>query len=805
MNDKIYHDTTSYIVDVYQEWCGPCSGMIANLRRLKNELGDDLLHFAVAKADTIDALEKYRGKCEPCFLFFGIKDTAVSQVDESIKDEEEEEEKEGEEEGRAPSRPQSQFEREGKKEVTVALIKPDAVQAGKDFFEDMVKFMTSGPSHILVLTKGRTGENIINEFRDLIGPTNVEEAKEQHPESLRAKHGAQTYMNALHGSSSAETAHRELAFFFPDFVIPEAEGKPKLQRTLALVRPDAFKHHKEEILKSINDAGFKVAMQKEMHLTKEQAEDFYKEHKGQEYFEELTTRMSSGPLLALGLAREDAITGWRNMLGPTEVNKAKEEAPDSLRAKFAVEDTIINQIHGSDTEEAAKKELDFFFPMQQTIAAIKPDAYGTKDEIIEKIHDAGFKIAARKETTLSREVAEEFYSDHKDKEYYNDLVEHMVSGPTLFMVLSREDAVDGWRALIGPTDPDKAKEEKPESLRAAYGSSVLQNAVHGSSDPDHAKTSIQRIFGDLDFNADGTVKVKEEEESQQDKEKPVSVQHPEAEDVAPEDRDKTEADQMRFQGEIINYGDSIDQPSSEQQQPQGEQTQDQQQEPSQEQQQPSEGQQEQSQSQEESKPEETSEQKTEESTEQKTEEGQAQEGVEAKTEETQKEEESKPEETQKEGFFVLTSSLKALLNFHLVRRPQIFGLKIEHVISDEPKPTESEEKDEPKSNETDQEKGETEEQKPDDGEKKEDTQPQQQEAAGGEEQKTEQTEQATEGTTEQKDDKKEEETPKTEDKPSEEQKPEEGEQQKTEEGEQKKDEDKTKDEQKTEEIEKNRK
>ncbi|XP_069108080.1 thioredoxin domain-containing protein 3 homolog isoform X21 [Argopecten irradians] len=575
-----------YVIDVYQEWCGPCVGMVGVFKKIKNDLGDPLLKYAVAKADTIDALEKYRGRCEPCFLFYAtgvlvavirganspqvmrtvteqlqqehkvidgsaerkeIKDPYISMVDTMDNDMEEDEEEA--EEGRPASKKdgkQMRFKgelvnfgdendrsQESKKEVTVAVIKPDAVQAGKvdeileeirakgieilkdeertmteeeasnmythlqdeDFYKDLIAFMTSGPSHILVLTKGRTGENIINEFRDLIGPTSVEEAKEKQPESLRAKHGNQTYMNALHGSSSEDQAMRELAFFFPDYAIPVAEGKPKLQRTLALIRPDAFKHHKDEVLQMIHEAGFKVALQKEMSLTKEMAQDFYKEHEGQEYFDELTTRMSSGPLMALGLAREDAVEGWRSMLGPKELDKAKEEAPDSLRAKFAVEDVVINQFHGSDSEAAAQKELDFFFPMQQTMAVIKPDALGTKDEIIEKVHDAGFKIAARKETQLSREIAEEFYSDHKDKDYYNDLVEHMASGPTMFMVLSREDAVEGWRSLIGPTDPEKAKEESPESLRALYGGDILKNAVHGSSNPERAKEHIQKIFG----------------------------------------------------------------------------------------------------------------------------------------------------------------------------------------------------------------------------------------------------------------------------------------------------------------------
>ncbi|XP_021351892.1 thioredoxin domain-containing protein 3 homolog isoform X16 [Mizuhopecten yessoensis] len=634
-----------YVIDVYQEWCGPCSGLIANLKRLKNELGDDLLHFAIAKADTIDALEKYRGHCQPCFLFYAggmlvavirganspmvmrtvteqlqqehrvidgaaerkeIKDPYISMVDNMSNDADEDEEEA--EDGRPASKKggkQMRFKgelvnfgdendraEESKKEVTVAVIKPDAVKAGKvdeiiedikahgieilkqeerlmtedeakniythlqdeDFFNDLITFMTSGPSHILVLTKGRTGENIINEFRDLIGPTSVEDAKEKQPESLRAKHGEKTFMNALHGSSSDDQAMRELAFFFPDFAIPASEGKPKLQRTLALIRPDAFKLHKDEVMQMINEAGFKVALQKEMSLTKEMAEDFYREHEGQEYFNELTTRMSSGPLMALGLAREDAVEGWRSMLGPKELDKAKEESPDSLRAKFALEDVAINQFHGSDSEAAAQKELDFFFPVQQTIAVIKPDALGTKDEIIEKVHDAGFKIAARKETTLSREIAEEFYSDHKDKDYYNDLVEHMSSGPTMFMVLSREDAVDGWRSLIGPTDPEKAKEESPDSLRALYGGDILKNAVHGSSNVDQAKTTIQKIFGDVESPKEEQAETKEqeaeqakteedkpkEEEKPTEEAKPTEEEKPKEEEKAPEEPPKTE-------------------------------------------------------------------------------------------------------------------------------------------------------------------------------------------------------------------------------------------------------------------------
>ncbi|KAH3747745.1 hypothetical protein DPMN_182175 [Dreissena polymorpha] len=572
------------VIDAYQEWCGPVVSIQGTFRKIKNELGDPLLKFVAAKVDTVDALENYRGRCEPCFLFYAggvlvavvrganaplilrtiteqlaqehkvldgqaerkeIKDTLIAQSD--VRDREEDDEEEME---------------EPVKEVSVVIIKPDAVQSGKagdiiaemkkrgieilrqeerqltkdeaanvythlqdeTYFDDLITFMTSAPCIVMAITKGKTGANIIKEFRELIGPREVEEAKEQAPDSLRAKFGQEKYMNAVHGSDSSDTAARELAFFFPDFVAPRIEGKPKLQRTLALIRPDAYREHKDEIIAKIREAGFKIAMSREVRLSKDQAEDFYSEHAGQEYFDELTTRMSSGPLLALGLAREEAIKGWRDMLGPKVVSEAKEKQPGSLRAQFAVEGAQINMLHGSSTEEEAKKEIEYFFPVEQTVAVIKPDAIGTKDEIIEKIHEAGFRIAARKETTLSREIAEEFYADHKDKPYYEQLVQHMSSGPTYFMVLSREGAVDGWRSMIGPKDPQEAKNVDPDTLRGQFGTDVLKNAVHGSSNPEHAKQTISRIFGELSFSRDGSVSDKQEDRGPQKRAKSPKVE-----------------------------------------------------------------------------------------------------------------------------------------------------------------------------------------------------------------------------------------------------------------------------------------
>ncbi|XP_072034017.1 thioredoxin domain-containing protein 3 homolog isoform X3 [Amphiura filiformis] len=565
------------VVDIYQKWCGPCKAVVSLFRRLKNEVGDDLLKFAVAECDGIEALEKYRGHCEPCFLFFSggqlvevvrgargpvlakaiaeqlaaehrvqdegaerkvIKDPMLAQLedkDKEIAEAEDEEKRKAEEEARKPV----------PKEVTVVLIKPDAVKEGKvdeikqkiqesgfdilteeerilsedeakDFYKDqegeehyesLVQFMSGGPSHVMVLTKGDTGEGVVHEIRALIGPKDIEVAKEEAPDSLRALYGTDKTMNALHGADSGERAARELSFFFPEFVAPIVPGTgppPKVQKTLALIRPEALKEHKDSILQKIQEAGFEVCLQKEVQLTEEQAKEFYKEQEGTPHFEDLIREMTVGPVLALGLAKEEAVQGWRKMLGPKEIEVAKTDAPDSMRAQFSLPDSSINALHGSDNPENAEKELGYFFPVEHTLAVIKPDAVAEhKDVIIERIKEAGFNIACQKEYDLPRDLASQLYKEHEGTEFYDNLLDHMSSGPSTVMVLSREDAISGWRTIMGPTDPEVAKEQAPESLRALLGKDVLQNAIHGSSTAESAQEKIKHLFPEVEIKEDG--------------------------------------------------------------------------------------------------------------------------------------------------------------------------------------------------------------------------------------------------------------------------------------------------------------
>lgn len=129
----------------------------------------------------------------------------------------------------------------------------------------------------------------------------------------------------------------------------------------------------------------------------------------------------------------------------------------------------------------------------RTLAIIKPDAVkdGHVGEIITMIQKAGFKILAMKMTRLSKESAGGFYEIHKDKKFYDELIDYMTSGPCVPIALQRENAVEAYRNLIGATDPAKANEG---TIRKLFATSIAFNAVHGSDSDENAEKEIAHFF-----------------------------------------------------------------------------------------------------------------------------------------------------------------------------------------------------------------------------------------------------------------------------------------------------------------------
>ncbi|KTG39167.1 hypothetical protein cypCar_00000439 [Cyprinus carpio] len=133
-----------------------------------------------------------------------------------------------------------------------------------------------------------------------------------------------------------------------------------VERTLALIKPDAI-HKTDEIENIILQSGFTVLQRRRLQLSPEQCSDFYVEHYGKLHFPHLTAFMSSGPVVALALARHQAIATWKSIMGPVSSIKARETHPDCLRARFGTCD-LRNAVHGSESFTAAEREIRFMFP-----------------------------------------------------------------------------------------------------------------------------------------------------------------------------------------------------------------------------------------------------------------------------------------------------------------------------------------------------------------------------------------------------------------------------------------------------------
>ncbi|KAK9798947.1 hypothetical protein WJX73_007709 [Symbiochloris irregularis] len=132
--------------------------------------------------------------------------------------------------------------------------------------------------------------------------------------------------------------------------------------TLALIKPDAFgAGHANDIVQLTLKAGFTVHSQRTMQLTPELAEEFYAEHKGKHFFPILVDFMTSGPLCAMKLGKPGAVKAWRDLIGPTNSNVARDTKPESIRAMYGTDGTK-NATHGSANDGDASRELDFFFP-----------------------------------------------------------------------------------------------------------------------------------------------------------------------------------------------------------------------------------------------------------------------------------------------------------------------------------------------------------------------------------------------------------------------------------------------------------
>lgn len=138
--------------------------------------------------------------------------------------------------------------------------------------------------------------------------------------------------------------------------------------------------------------------------------------------------------------------------------------------------------------------------IEKTFSIIKPDAVKNKvsGKIIALFEENGFNILAQKKIQLTEAQAKQFYAVHKERPFYGELVDFMVSGPIIVQVLEKENAIADNRKLMGATNPADAEEG---TIRKQFATNIEANAVHGSDAPETAREEIAFFFGEMEFTA----------------------------------------------------------------------------------------------------------------------------------------------------------------------------------------------------------------------------------------------------------------------------------------------------------------
>ncbi|KAL3130446.1 hypothetical protein ABBQ38_008268 [Trebouxia sp. C0009 RCD-2024] len=265
------------------------------------------------------------------------------------------------------------------------------------------------------------------------------------------------------------------------------------ERTLAMVKPDAVQHL-GSIVDAVLQSGFILSKMKMCKLSLGEAQQFYAVHQGKPFYDTLTHFMSSGRVVAMELVRDGAIANWRALIGPTNSDKARADAPQSLRARFGTDGTQ-NACHGSDAPDTAALELGFFFEQagvgkcdlgaNTTLCLVKPHAVksGLAGQIISKIQQE-YVVTALQMFSLDAVNATEFLEVYKGvvpPGEFSGMLDELTSGPFIAMELADPhgaNPVEAVRELAGPADPEIARMLRPNSIRAKFGLNKIQKAVH---------------------------------------------------------------------------------------------------------------------------------------------------------------------------------------------------------------------------------------------------------------------------------------------------------------------------------------
>jgi nucleoside-diphosphate kinase len=274
--------------------------------------------------------------------------------------------------------------------------------------------------------------------------------------------------------------------------------------TFGLIKPCSYMNIGKILDMIYNQGEFSISKLKMAKFRIEDASEFYGEHKGKPFYEDLLNFITSDLVVGMELVKKDAIKQWRTFIGPTNSVIAKQQAPNSIRALFGTDGTK-NTAHGSDSSTSADREINFFFNRMKSqpqlnncsCLVIKPHAIaeGHAGKIIDLLLTEGFEISCMEMFYLDKTTAEEFFEVYKGVlPEYASIIDHVTSGPVIAMEVRQDNVVTAIRSLVGPHDPEIAKILRPNTIRAMFGKDRVKNAVHCTDLVEDGVLEVQYFF-----------------------------------------------------------------------------------------------------------------------------------------------------------------------------------------------------------------------------------------------------------------------------------------------------------------------
>lgn len=284
-----------------------------------------------------------------------------------------------------------------------------------------------------------------------------------------------------------------------------------------VVKPEHKQPDFNHVVDTLERNDFVILDRVARQLGGEMVEELFRERKGDA---DEMKYLRSDVSMVLVVEKIGAIDEWRLLSGPDDPRIAKLLAPDSLRAKIGGADRVHNGIYGSESSERALQDLKTVsslfaqsFPLERTVAILKPDTFALLDAVRDEILANGFTILAwynthphllcvgnrlmvpcavcdcSEEMHISQERAEQFYHAQRERSFFETLTRYLSSGGCYVLILAKPRAVDHWRKLIGPVDRSRAS-----SLRARHDRDEIRNGFHASESAEIARDEVTFFF-----------------------------------------------------------------------------------------------------------------------------------------------------------------------------------------------------------------------------------------------------------------------------------------------------------------------